>query len=51
MNKSYRTFEIAIATNNGLKFIEVVAFSLSSAHADIRECYGQDVEIVSSKVM
>lgn len=43
----YRTFEISIATNNGLKFMEVVACDMAAAKADVVEAYGADVEIVA----
>lgn len=49
---NYQTYEISITSvNNTLKFVEVMACSLSAAHADIRECYGDDVEIVSSRML
>ncbi len=48
---NYKTYEISIATANGLKFVEVVACDLHSAQADVVETYGADVEIVSSRVL
>lgn len=46
----YHTFQIAIVTNKGLKFMEVVACDMQAAHADVRATYGEDVEIASTGV-
>lgn len=51
MQITYRTFEIAIVAKNGLKFLEVVACDMQSAHADVREAYGADVEIASTVLL
>lgn len=48
---TYHTFQIAIATNNGLKFLSVVACDMQSAKADVIEAYGSDVDIVSVSVL
>lgn len=42
----YYSFEVSIASNDGLKFLSVVAVSVDAARADIREAYGPDVDIV-----
>lgn len=47
---SYHTYEIAIATAAGLKFIEVVSCDLHAACADVREAFA-DPEIVSARVL
>ena len=47
----YITFEVSIATNNGLKFFEIVACDMDAAHADIRATYGNDVEIVCTRLV
>lgn len=45
---SYHTFEVAIATDDGLDFLSVVACDLSAALADVREAYyGDTLDIVS----
>lgn len=48
---TYLNFEVSIATNAGLKFLEVTACDITSAHADIVETYGADVEIVSTRLL
>lgn len=47
----YITFEVSIVSGNGLKFFEIVACDMDAAHADIRATYGDDVEIVCSRVL
>jgi hypothetical protein len=47
----YQSFEVSISTNNGLKFLEIVACDLEAAHSDVRATYGDDVEIVCSRLM
>jgi len=47
----YHTYKVSIATSNGLKFLEIVAIDLQSAHADIREAYSEDVVIVNSSIV
>ena len=47
---NYRTFQVSIATDSGLKFVEVVACDIDSARADVVETYGQDVDIVAVSV-
>jgi hypothetical protein len=47
----YIKYEVSIATNSGLKFFEIVACDLEAAHADVRATYGDDVEIVCSRVL
>lgn len=42
----YNTFEIAIATDDGLDFLSVVACDLSAALADVNEAYSSP-DIVS----
>lgn len=50
-NMTYQTYEISIIGINGLKFIDVVACDMQAAHADIRAAYGDDVEIVCTRLM
>lgn len=47
----YQTYEIAIPNSTGLRFLEVVACSIDAAHADVREAFGADVEIVSTRLI
>lgn len=47
----YRLYEISIACVSGLKFLSVTACDLSAAYADVREAYGQDVDIVGARLV
>jgi hypothetical protein len=48
---NYLSFQVSISTGTSLKFIDVVAVDMSAAHSDIRETYGQDVEIVGTVLL
>lgn len=48
---NYLSFEVAIATAFGLKFLEVVAVDLAAARADVIDAYGADTDIVSVRVL
>jgi hypothetical protein len=48
---AYQTYEISINNGAGLKFMEVVACDMQAAHNDVKAAYGDDVEIVSTKVI
>jgi hypothetical protein len=47
----YQTYEVSINAGSGLKFFEIVACDMQAAHADIRAAYGDDVEIVCTRVL
>ena len=46
----YHEFTVTIVCNGALKFIDVVAVDASGATADVKCCYGEDVDIVSIRV-
>lgn len=48
---TYQTYEVSINANGSLKFFEIVACNMQAAHADIQAIYGDDVEIVSTRVL
>lgn len=48
---SYNNYEVSINNGNGLTFLQTVACDIEAAHADIRAIYGDDVEIVSTRVI
>jgi len=48
---NYQTYEVSVATNTGLRFLEVTACDLQAAHADVVAAFGADVEIVCSRVL
>lgn len=45
----YQTYEISIVSGDSLKFIEVVACDLNAAIADVKEAYGNDVEVAQAR--
>lgn len=47
---AYRTFEISIASKDGLMFVEVVALDLNDAYAQINEAFFQP-EICAARVL
>lgn len=47
----YATYEISIVSADSLKFIEVVACDLAAAMADVKEAYGNDVDVVSVRLV
>ena len=48
---AYKTYEVSINASGNLKFFEIVACDMQAAHADIRATYGDDVEIVCTRVL
>jgi hypothetical protein len=42
---TYNTYEVRIEAGDSMKWIKVVACDVPAAHADIREAYGEDVQI------
>ena len=48
---AYQTYEVSINASGNLKFFEIVACDMQAAHADIRAAYGDDVEIVCTRVL
>lgn len=48
---AYQTYEVSINANGNLTFFEIVACDMQAAHADIRATYGDDVDIVCTRVL
>lgn len=48
---AYSTYEVSINNGNGLTFLQTVACDVAAAHADIRAAYGDDVEIVGTRIL
>lgn len=44
---TYKTYQVSIVSDNGLKFFEIVACDHQAAIADVQATYGDDVEVVS----
>ena len=48
---NYQTYEVSINNGKGLTFLQTVACDIEAAHADIRAAYGDDVEIVCTRML
>lgn len=48
---AYQTYEVSINAGSSLKFVEIVACDMQAARADIRATYGDDVEIICTRVL